>query len=203
LKQGEDKGMIIKALLILNVAFLFYSPMSLGDTKKADAEKTETAIVAGGCFWGMEEVYRKVPGVVSTQVGYAGGTKQNPKYGEVSSGKTGHAESIEVKFDPKKISYEEILKYFFRMHDPTTMNRQGNDVGTQYRSEIFTMNEEQKKMAMKVIKQVDLSKKWPKPVVTKVSAAPKFYPAEEYHQKYLVKNPDGYNDHFLRNFDFK
>ena len=169
----------------------------------ADAvPKTDTAILSGGCFWGMEEVFRKVPGVVSTEVGYTGGTKENPSYEDVSSGKTGHAESIEIHFDPKKISYEDLLKTFFRMHDPTSMNRQGNDVGTQYRSEIFFMNDQQKKTAEKVIDKVNKSGKWAKPVVTQIAPAKKFYPAESYHQKYLVKNPDGYNDHYLRDFNF-
>jgi peptide methionine sulfoxide reductase msrA/msrB len=164
--------------------------------------RTQKAILAGGCFWGMEEVYRKIPGVVKTQVGYAGGQSENPSYEQVSSGSTGYAESIEVEFDPTKITYEEILKIFFRMHDPTSLNRQGNDVGTQYRSEIFYQNDIQKQIAEKVIKLVDQSKKWSKPVVTKLETAPKFYPAEDYHQKYLVKNPNGYNDHYLRSFTF-
>lgn len=164
--------------------------------------RSQKAILAGGCFWGMEEVYRKIPGVTKTQVGYAGGQTENPSYEQVSSGHTGFAESIEVEFDPTKITYEEILKIFFRMHDPTSLNRQGNDVGTQYRSEIFYQNDIQKQIAEKVIKLVDQSKKWPKPVVTKLEAAPKFYPAEDYHQKYLVKNPNGYNDHYLRSFTF-
>ncbi len=163
---------------------------------------TQTAILAGGCFWGMEEVYRKVPGVISTEVGYTGGSMPHPSYEQVSSGKTGHAESLKIEFDSKKISYEEILKTFFRMHDPTSMNRQGNDIGTQYRSEIFYMDNAQKTEAEKVIKLVNQAKKWPAPVVTKLESAKTFYPAEEYHQKYLVKNPNGYNDHYLRDFKF-
>ncbi|HWU41818.1 MAG TPA: peptide-methionine (S)-S-oxide reductase MsrA [Bdellovibrio sp.] len=166
------------------------------------ASAQETAILAGGCFWGMEEVFRKVPGVISTEVGYTGGDKTNPTYEQVSSGTTGHAESLKLVFDPKKTSYEQILKTFFRMHDPTNLNRQGNDIGTQYRSEIFYMNDGQKKTAEQVMKLVNDSKKWPKPLVTKLEPAKKFYPAEEYHQKYLVKNPNGYNDHYLRQFEF-
>jgi methionine-S-sulfoxide reductase len=194
-------------LRILGLAFglsmgLSAAAAPVSKATKPSTEKTQTALLAGGCFWGMEEVYRKIPGVVSTEVGYAGGGKVNPGYHDVSEGTTGHAESIKVEFDPAKITYEEVLKTFFRMHDPTTMNRQGNDVGTQYRSEIFYMNETQKLAAEKVIKMVDQSKKWPKPVVTKLEPAPSFYPAEEYHQKYLVKNPHGYNDHFLRDFTF-
>lgn len=177
---------------------------ALAEPKKSDAlmPQNQTAILAGGCFWGMEEVFRKIPGVVKAQVGYTGGKVENPSYGQVSQGSTGHAESIKIEFDSTKITYEEILKLFFRMHDPTSLNRQGNDVGTQYRSEIFYMNDLQKQVAEKVIKLVDQSKKWPKPVVTKVEAATKFFPAEEYHQKYLVKNPNGYNDHYLRDFKF-
>lgn len=169
---------------------------------QAAPAKTETAIFAGGCFWGMEEVFRKIPGVTETEVGYTGGNVKDPVYEQVSLGKTGHAESIQLKFDPTKVSYEELVKTFFRMHDPTSLDRQGNDVGTQYRSEIFYENEAQKATAKKVIEIVDKSKKWPALVVTKVSAAQKFYPAESYHQKYLVKNPGGYNDHYLRKFTF-
>jgi len=165
-------------------------------------DKTETAIYSGGCFWGMEEVFRKVPGVVSTKVGYTGGTVANPNYEQVSSGKTGHAESIQIEFDPKKISYENLTKMFFRMHDPTSLNRQGNDIGTQYRSEIFYMNDAQKETAEKVIAIVNKAKKWPAPVVTKLEPAKPFYQAENYHQKYLVKNPNGYNDHYVRDFTF-
>ncbi len=165
-------------------------------TFAAESKKTEAAIFAGGCFWGMEEVFRKVPGVVATEVGYSGGSTKDPSYEQVSEGKTGHAESIQVQFDPAKISYEDLVKTFFRLHDPTSLDRQGNDVGTQYRSEIFYMNHKQKEIAKKVIEVVDKSKKWPAPVVTKVEAAQKFYPAEKYHQKYLVKNPNGYSDHY-------
>ena len=151
----------------------------------------------------MEEVFRKIPGVMETRVGYTGGDYKNPKYFDVSAGKTGHAESIEITFDPAKISYEDLLKIYFRMHDPTTKNRQGNDVGTQYRSSIFAVDHKQEATAKKVIKEVDASKKWPKPIVTEVKMAKTFYPAEDEHQKYLLKNPNGYNDHYLRNFTFK
>lgn len=181
-----SRKLVLSALLILTSLFAH----------------AETAVLSGGCFWGMEEVFRKVPGVTSTEVGYTGGTMVNPSYEDVSSGKTGHAESIQIQFDPKKISYEKLLKTYFRMHDPTSLNRQGNDVGTQYRSEIFYINDSQKKTAEQVIDLVNKSKKWSGPVVTKLEKAQKFYPAEEYHQKYLVKNPNGYNDHYLRSFHF-
>ena len=170
--------------------------------KKTAQDPLETAILAGGCFWGMEEVFRKIPGVVSTEVGYTGGTQVDPKYEEVSTSATGHAESIRIQYDPKKTSYADLLKIFFRAHNPTTMNRQGNDRGTQYRSAIFIMNSKQKSDAEAVIKKVDDSKKWDAPVVTKIEKATEFYPAEKEHQKYLVKNPNGYNDHFLRDFNF-
>lgn len=158
----------------------------------------QKAILAGGCFWGVEELIRKLPGVTKTIVGYTGGFTQNPHYEDVKTGKTGHAESIEITFDPKKTTYEAILKYFFRLHDPTTLNRQGNDVGTQYRSAIFYVNEEQKKIAEKVKQDVDKSGKWKSKVVTEIVAASPFYKAEDYHQDYLQKHPDGYTCHYIR-----
>ena len=158
----------------------------------------EKAILAGGCFWGMEEIIRDIPGVMQTTVGYAGGKTSNPTYEDVKLGTTGYAESVEVVFDPKKLSYEQLLGYFFRMHDPTTQDRQGNDRGTQYRSVIFYHNEQQKKTAEQVKERVNQSEKWKNPVVTEIVSAGKFYPAEEYHQDYLQKNPEGYTCHFLR-----
>ncbi len=158
----------------------------------------EVATLAGGCFWGMEEILRKIPGVTSTRVGYTGGTTSNPSYPEVHAGDTGHAEAVEVVFDPAKISYEQLLGYFFRMHDPTTLNRQGNDIGTSYRSAIFYHSEAQRQTAERVRERVDKSGKWPKPVVTEIVAAGEFWPAEEEHQKYLQKHPGGYTCHYLR-----
>jgi len=162
------------------------------------ATKTETAILAGGCFWGMEEIIRKIPGVIETEVGYAGGTLANAKYTDVMTGMTGHAESIRVVFDPEKLGYEKLLGYFFRMHDPTTKNRQGNDVGTQYRSAIFYTTDEQKKTAEKVKEAVSKSGKWKRPITTEISKAGDFWSAEGYHQDYLEKNPGGYSCHYLR-----
>jgi len=156
------------------------------------------ATLAGGCFWGVEEIFRKIPGVVETQVGYTGGTTPNPTYKQVCGGGTGHAEAIQITFDPTKASYEQILSYFFRLHDPTTMNRQHNDVGTQYRSAIFYHDDEQKQIAEKVKAEFDKSGRFDKPIVTQIVKAEEFYPAEDYHQKYLVKNPGGYNCHILR-----
>jgi peptide methionine sulfoxide reductase msrA/msrB len=158
----------------------------------------ETAILAGGCFWGMEEIIRKIPGVVKTTVGYSGGKTADPTYEDVSTGATGHAESIQVVFDPARLSYEGLLDYFFRMHDPTTLNQQHNDVGTQYRSAIFYTSDEQKQTAERVKRRWDKSGKFKRPITTEITAATTFYPAEEYHQKYLVKHPGGYTCHVLR-----
>ena len=159
----------------------------------------ETIYLAGGCFWGMEEILRKIPGVRETQAGYTGGWLPNPKYDDTHDSKSGHAESVKVVFDPKTLSLEELLeKWFFRMHDPTTLNRQGNDVGSQYRSAIFTFNETQKTTAETVKARVNASGKWRRPVVTEIATASIWYSAEGYHQKYLVKNPGGYTCHFMR-----
>ena len=160
--------------------------------------KRQVATLAGGCFWGMEEILRKIPGVLETKVGYIGGTVSNPSYRLICTGITGHAEALEIGFDPAKISYEELLGYFFRMHDPTTLNQQHNDRGTQYRSAIFYHTDEQKQVAQRVKERIDKSGKWKRPVVTEITKAAEFWPAEDYHQKYLIKNPGGYNCHVLR-----
>lgn len=165
----------------------------------AKSAEKEVAILAGGCFWGMEDILRKIPGVLDTEAGYTGGWLENPKYDDTHDSKSGHAESVKVTFDPKVLSYADLLeKWFFRMHDPTTANRQGNDVGTQYRSAIFYTSEAQKQTAEAVKKRVDASGKWKKPVVTEIVAASKWWPAEDYHQDYLVKHPNGYTCHYLR-----
>ena len=156
----------------------------------------ETAVLAGGCFWGMEEILRKIPGVIKTTVGYSGGNTANPTYEDVCTGGTGHAEAIQVEFDSTRLSYEALLDYFFRMHDPTTLNRQHNDVGTQYRSAIFYTSEAQKQTAERVKREQ--SGKFKRPITTEIAAATKFYSAEDYHQKYLAKNPGGYTCHVLR-----
>jgi len=159
----------------------------------------EVAIVAGGCFWGMQEILRAVPGVVDTEVGYEGGTTTNPSYDQVKKGDTGHAEAVKIIFDPKELSYSDLLeKWFFRMHDPTTKDRQGNDVGTQYRSAIFYTSPEQKKTAEAVLDRVQKSGTWHRPVVTEIAPAGAFTRAEEYHQDYLEKHPGGYTCHYLR-----
>jgi peptide methionine sulfoxide reductase msrA/msrB len=160
----------------------------------------ETAILAGGCFWGMEEIIRQVPGVIETQVGYTGGKTAHPTYEDVHTGATGHAEAIRVVFDPAKVSYDDLLeKWFFRMHDPTTPNRQGNDRGSQYRSAIFVTSPEQRKVAEQAKARAQASGRWKSPIVTEIVEAGAFTPAEDYHQKYLEKNPGGYTCHYVRN----
>ncbi len=150
-------------------------------------EKYEKASFASGCFWGVEATFRDLKGVVSTSVGYMGGSTEDPTYGDVCSGSTGHAETVQIIYDPTKISYEKLLETFWNKHDPTTKNRQGPDVGSQYRSIIFYHNEEQKKLAIESKKKLDESGKYNQPIVTEIIPAPKFYPAEDYHQQYLEK----------------
>ena len=164
----------------------------------ATAPDKEIAYLAGGCFWGMEQIIRKIPGVLSTDVGYTGGKIDSPTYADVKKGTSGHAESVKVTFDRNRLSYEELLGYFFRMHDPTTQDRQGNDVGTQYRSAIFYLTESQQRTANLVIAKVTASGKWTVPVVTEVVKAGDWTNAEDYHQDYLVIQPDGYTCHYLR-----
>lgn len=160
---------------------------------------TEVAIVAGGCFWGVEDIIRKVPGVLDTDVGYTGGWLENPTYDDTHDSKSGHAEAVKITFDPSVITYEQLLeRWFFRLHDPTTLNRQGNDRGTQYRSAIFYTSPEQQATAEAVKARVDGSGKWMGRVVTEIVPASTWYPAEAYHQDYLVRNPNGYTCHFLR-----
>lgn len=168
-------------------------------TKK---EGWQTATLAGGCFWGMEHLFGELPGIIETQVGYAGGKTSKATYEDVKTGNTGHAEALQILFDPKKIQYEDILLRFFKIHDPTTLNRQGNDVGSQYRSAILYQNAEQKVIAEKVKKRVDQSGKWGKPIRTEIVPDTTFIRAEEYHQKYLVKHRDGYTCHYVRKIDF-
>jgi len=155
---------------------------------------TEKAILAGGCFWGMQDLIRKLPGVISTRVGYTGGDVPNATY----RNHRGHAEAIEVVFDPDKISYRDLLEFFFQVHDPTTRNRQGNDIGTSYRSAIFYLSDEQKQTAEDTIADVNASGLWPGKVVTEVTAAGPFWEAEPEHQDYLERYPDGYTCHFVR-----
>jgi len=156
-------------------------------------------VLAGGCFWGMQDLLRKIPGVIDSEVGYTGGWLKDPTYHDTHDSKSGHAESVRITFDPKRLSYADLLeKWFFRMHDPTTLNRQGNDRGTQYRSAIFFTSEAQQKTAEEVKAKVDKSGLWKAPLVTEIVPASTWYPAEGYHQDYLEKNPGGYTCHFMR-----
>jgi peptide-methionine (S)-S-oxide reductase len=152
------------------------------------------AYVAGGCFWGMEQLFRVRPGVRDTEVGYLGGKNEHPTY----QNHPGHAEAIEITYDPTQTSFKEILDYFYRIHDPTTLDRQGNDRGSSYRSAIFYQSDEEKRIAEEVIRIVNNSGKWPNKVTTSLERKTKFWPAEDYHQDYLVKNPNGYTCHFER-----
>lgn len=152
----------------------------------------EQALFAAGCFWGTEAYFRRIEGVLQTQCGYSGGTEKSPSYEKVCSGSTGHAETVWISFDPSRIQYGTLLRHFFRMHDPTTENRQGFDVGTQYRSAVFTLTTEQEKQARAIKKELEESLRYPRPIVTEISGAGSFYPAEEYHQEYLERNPGGY-----------
>jgi peptide methionine sulfoxide reductase msrA/msrB len=173
-----------------------------GGAATADSGARETAYLAGGCFWGVEDLLRELPGVVATEVGYTGGSTADPKYPQVHAGTTGHAEAVKVVFDPARLAYEDLLLFFFKMHDPTTLNRQGNDIGTSYRSAIFYLSEAQREAAEKVKARVDGSGAWKRPVVTEIARAGEWYTAEENHQDYLEKNPGGYTCHFVRDLTF-
>ena len=155
---------------------------------------SERAVLAGGCFWGMQDLIRKMPGVVSTRVGYSGGEVHNATYRNHGN----HAEAIEINFDPAKITYRDLLEFFFQIHDPSTPNRQGNDLGPGYRSAIFYASDEQKRIAEDTIADVDASKLWPGKVVTEVSPVGDFWEAEPEHQDYLERIPNGYTCHFVR-----
>jgi peptide-methionine (S)-S-oxide reductase len=155
---------------------------------------TERAVLAGGCFWGMQDLIRRLPGVVSTRVGYTGGTVGNATY----RNHDGHAEAIEIIFDPNVTSFRDLLEFFFQIHDPSTLNRQGNDLGTSYRSAIFFTNPEQEKVASDTIADVDASGVWPGKVVTEVTPVAEFWEAEPEHQDYLERIPNGYTCHFPR-----
>jgi peptide-methionine (S)-S-oxide reductase len=154
----------------------------------------ERAILAGGCFWGMQDLFRRYPGVISTRVGYSGGYVPNATYRNHG----GHAEAIEIIFDPEKLSYRKLLEYFFQIHDPTTLNRQGNDMGTSYRSAIFYTSDEQRRVAEKTMTDVNASGLWPGKVVTEVKPAGEFWEAEPEHQDYLERYPNGYTCHYVR-----
>lgn len=161
--------------------------------------KLNYVIVAGGCFWGLEDLLKNLDGVTSTKVGYSGGDFDDPTYADIRTGKTGHAEAVRVEYDEDEVSLNEILHYFFKIHDPTTKNRQGNDVGTSYRSAVFYRDDAQKALIEDVIDEVNETGRFENEVVTTVTLEKEFYDAEEYHQNYLQKNPGGYSCHYERN----
>lgn len=207
-RRGSGSSLLAIAVLAAAVAVPVVAhaqkekPMSTSpgviETKVKDRE---VAVLAGGCFWGMEDILRKIPGVLETQAGYTGGWLANPRYEDTHDSKSGHAEAVRVVFDPRLLSYEDLLeKWFFRMHDPTTLNRQGNDVGTQYRSAIFYEDEAQRVAAEAVKARVQASGKWKGKIVTEIVKASAWYPAEDYHQDYLQKHPGGYTCHYLRSW---
>jgi peptide-methionine (S)-S-oxide reductase len=166
-------------------------PAAKNDVALSKTSSRETAVFAGGCFWGTQAVFERVKGVVETTAGYSGGSAATAHYSDVTTETTGHAESVRVVYDPSKITYGQLLRIFFSVaHDPTQLNRQGNDVGTSYRSEIFYANDEQKRLATAYIAQLDAAHIFPKPIVTQVDPLKGFYAAEDYHQDYAVKNPN-------------
>ena len=181
-------GLAIPALALGLMAGAFPDPPAASINPAASG--TAKVVLAGGCFWGMQGVYEHVKGVTNTVVGYAGGKKATAHYETVSSGNTGHAESIEITYDPSKVSYGQLLKIYFSVaHDPTTLNRQHQDVGTQYRSSVFFANEEQKQLAADYIRELDAAHVYKNPIVTRVTALDAFYPAEEEHQHFMARNP--------------
>lgn len=161
-----------------------------GQETMSDTENAQLATFGGGCFWCVEAVFQRLDGVEAVQSGYSGGTVKDPTYAQVCTGKTGHAEVCQVRFDPKKVSFEELLEVFFKTHDPTTKNRQGNDIGTQYRSVVFYHDDKQKQQAEHYIKKLNASGAFDRPIVTEVSPIGNFYPAEKYHQDYFNLNPN-------------
>ena len=188
--------MIRSTLLILLALFIANAQAEPKGAAMPDIN--QTAYLSGGCFWGMEDLVHQISGVVDTEVGYTGGHIPNATYEIVKAGRSGHAESLKIVFDPKRLTYRHLLFEFFRMHNPTTRNQQGNDVGSQYRSAIFYLDDEQKRAAEEVIKTVDASGDWKAKVVTEIVPFKDFWSAEEYHQKYLVKHPHGYTCHYVR-----
>ena len=159
----------------------------------------DTAYLAGGCFWGMEDLLRRLPGVVDTEVGYTGGWLENPRYDDTHDSKSGHAEAVKIVFDPAVLPFEELLvHHFFRMHDPTTLDRQGNDRGTQYRSAIFFTSPAQEAAARSAVERAQASGLWSRPIVTQIAPFSRWWPGEDYHQDYLVRYPNGYTCHYMR-----
>ena len=208
MKKGITALIGLAAIGLLTVVTLNSKPAATGESPKVDesvetaSTKTESgktkmnekAILAGGCFWGMQDLIRKMPGIISTRVGYTGGDVAHATYGNHGT----HAEGIEILFDPSQTTYRTLLEFFFQIHDPTTPNRQGNDLGTSYRSAIYYTTEEQKQVALDTIEDVNASGLWPGKVVTEVEPAGPFWEAEPEHQDYLQRIPNGYTCHFVR-----
>ncbi|MCG3176660.1 MAG: Peptide methionine sulfoxide reductase MsrA [Candidatus Omnitrophica bacterium] len=190
-----SSGPLTLVMLGLALQAVLVAPVRAEDQPLAQTRK---AIFGAGCFWGVEKFFRKIPGVVETRVGYAGGTVDNPTYQQVCTGRTGHVEVVEVAYDPSKVGYRTLLATFFEWHDPTTPDQQGPDIGPQYRSVIFTTDAEQETAAHEAIETLGKSGLYEDPIVTEVLPAPRFWPAEDYHQRYLEKNPLGYCSHRRR-----
>lgn len=188
--------MTLYAVNFNQLAFTFDLRTLILRTKGDLPMQTETLIFGAGCFWGAQELIRKVPGVIETEVGYTGGHLKSPGYKDVSTGETGHVEAVRVTYDPKVISRQKLLELFFKLHDPTTKDRQGNDVGSQYRSVIFYKSPEEKEIAQEAITKAQAH--WENPIVTRLEEEGPFYSAEEEHQDYLQKNPYGYTCHYWR-----
>lgn len=188
----------LTALLLTLPAALPAAETPAPAPEKSMPAETETAIFGGGCFWCTEAVFETEPGVTDVQSGYSGGQKENPTYRDVCTGTTGHAEVVSITFDPEKVSYEKLVRLFFGSHDPTTLNQQGADVGTQYRSAIYTTSEAQREVAEKVKAELDASGKFKKPIVTEIKGAAAFFAAEKYHQDYYRSNPDAPYSQYIR-----
>lgn len=186
--QQEYSSSLFFKLLVSICFFMIVTPSLFAATVSSKKNRPSQAILGGGCFWCMEALFQKLPGVLSVHSGFAGGTIKNPSYEQVSGGNTGYAEVIQVTYDPKKISYDQLLNLFWRAHDPTTLNQQGGDFGPQYRSVIFTTTPEQQ-MAAEISKK-NAQSYFNKPIVTEIKPLPHFYPAEQYHQNYYLKNPN-------------
>jgi peptide-methionine (S)-S-oxide reductase len=186
-KEAMKKNRILIALLIGAMPLL--NAMQFNKQENMEDRKSEIATFAGGCFWCTEAIFDQVKGVLDVKSGYSGGRVINPSYREVTRGTTGHAEAIQIQFDPSVISYTELLEIFFKTHDPTTLNRQGADVGTQYRSAVFYHSEEQRQTTEDIIEALNKEKIWKDPIVTEVTAFTNFYIAEDYHQEYFANNP--------------
>ncbi len=196
---------VLVSLLLASKLFipppLEYDKVQIMNSPTVSINKIEVATLAGGCFWGVEYAFEQVPGVIKTEVGFMGGKVDNPSYNRVCAGNTNHAEVVHLEFDPSKVSYRKLVEYFFKIHDPTTANRQGPDVGTQYRSAIFVHNDAQKQIAEEVITELKKQKTFKRPIVTQLVPAQSFWKAEDYHQKYFDNHPERAVCHFIPKFE--